>query len=72
MIDRDKMMSIGHLTRGRTRSTVTEGRDAHGDRFKATTDELGNTVTDRAGDRRDVTINAPHVIATTTTHEQRD
>lgn len=57
-IDREKMRSIGYLSRGRTRPKVTEGRDDNGRRFKATRDELGNTVTERAGDRQDVVINA--------------
>lgn len=35
---------------------VQEGRDQQGHRFKATTDELNNTVTQRAGDRQDVTV----------------
>lgn len=37
---------------------VKEGRDENGHRFKATTDELNNTVTQRAGDRQDVLIRA--------------
>jgi hypothetical protein len=37
---------------------VKEGRDENGQRFKATTDELNNTVTQRAGDRQDVLIRA--------------
>jgi hypothetical protein len=55
-IDRDKLLSIGYLAGGRTRPKVAEGRDEAGDRFKATTDELGNTVTERAGDRQDVAL----------------
>jgi hypothetical protein len=51
---------------------VTEGRDQQGKRFKATTDELNNTVTQRAGDRQDVLIRAPRIAVAATTHELRD
>lgn len=55
-IDLEKLrsLSVGH----RTRSTVREGRRADGVRIKATTDELGNTVTEHAvkGDRVDVLV----------------
>lgn len=55
-IDLEKMrsLSVGQ----RTRNTVREGRRADGVRFKATTDELGHTVTEHAvkGDRVDVTL----------------
>lgn len=54
-IDRAKLLSVGYLSRGRTKDQVSEGRDSDGHRFKATTDELGNTVTERHGDRQDVT-----------------
>lgn len=56
-IDIDKMRSIGVLGR-RTRDVVREGRRADGVRVKATTDELGNTVTEHAvkGDRVDVLV----------------
>lgn len=58
-LDLDKLRSIGHLSRGRTRPRVREGRDSEtGDRFKSVTDELGHTVTERGHDRQDVTINA--------------
>jgi hypothetical protein len=69
-IDRDKLLTVGVLPGGRSRSKVREGRDETG-RFKAITDELGNTVTERAGDRQDVTIRAPHVVASTTVREER-
>jgi len=59
-IDRDRLRTVGVIGR-RSGSRVREGRDRAGDRFKATTDEQGNTVTERAGDRQDVTINAPHL-----------
>lgn len=59
---RDRLLGIGIISR-RSGSTVTEGRRADGVRTKATTDELGNTVTEHAtkDDRVDVQINAPHV-----------
>lgn len=41
---------------------VKEGRDDKGDRFKATTDHLNNTVTERAGDRQDVSVR-PQVVS---------
>jgi hypothetical protein len=70
-IDREKLLSLGYLSRGRTRNQVREGRDAAtGDRYKATTDELGNTVTQRGNDRQDVTIRAPRVALKTTSAEE--
>jgi hypothetical protein len=39
-----------------TRDAVKEGRDEGGHRFKAVTDELNNTVTQRHGDRQDVIV----------------
>lgn len=59
---RDKLRSIGVIS-ARTRSTVREGRRADGVRVKATTDELGNTVTEHnvPGDRQDVHIRAPQI-----------
>lgn len=72
-IDLEKLRSIGYLGRGRTRDKVVEGRRPDGVRTKATTDELGNTVTEHAvGDRQDVLIKAPTVQVTTTTREVRD
>lgn len=57
-IDRDKLLSIGYLARGRTRNQVREGRRSDGIRVKAVTDEAGNTVTEHAtkDDRVDVTV----------------
>jgi len=59
-IDREKLLSIGHLRRGRTRAKVREGREHHetGKPFKATTDELGNTTTEHAtkDDRVDIRV----------------
>lgn len=58
-IDLEKMRSIGTIGR-RTRDVVREGRREDGVRVKATTDELGNTVTEHAerrdGYRRDVLV----------------
>lgn len=65
-----KMRSIAAISR-RSSPQIREGRDESGDRFKAVTDELGNTVTERSGDRQDVTINAPHITARTTVTEER-
>jgi hypothetical protein len=61
---RDRLLSIGYLSRGRTQARVREGR-AHPDSgkpFKAVKDELGNVVTEHGkpgtglSDRQDVTI----------------
>jgi hypothetical protein len=63
-IDLEKLRSIGYLSRGRTQSRVREGRRPDGVRVKATTDELGNTVTEHAaGDRQDVHIRAEPIRA---------
>ena len=60
----EELRSVAVLGNGRpSRPRVREGRDADGNRFKATTDEAGHTVTDRAGDRRDVQINARTVTS---------
>jgi hypothetical protein len=67
----EKMQSIGSISR-RTADQVTEGRDARGQRYKAVTDGLGNTVTQRAGDRQDVHIKAPTVAMSTAVQEVRD
>ena len=68
---RDKLLSVGHLAHGRTRDQVHEGHDKDGKRYKAVRDELGNVVTQRAGDRQDVTINAPHIAVKASTTEER-
>ena len=60
----EKLRSVGTMKRGRTRDRVAEGRDAEtGARWKATTDELNNTVTERTerapsgvSERQDVTL----------------
>lgn len=61
-IDLEKLRSLAVISR-RTGSQVREGRRADGVRVKATTDELGNTVTEHAkGDRQDVHIRAPRIV----------
>lgn len=69
---RDRLLGIGIISR-RSGSTVVEGRRADGVRTKATTDELGNTVTEHAtkDDRVDVQINAPHVRIGVVQNEER-
>ncbi len=54
---RDRLLSIGVISK-RSGDVVREGRRPDGLRVKATTDELGNTVTEHAvkGDRVDVHI----------------
>lgn len=45
----EKLRSVGVMKGGRTRPRVVEGKDLEtGERFKATTDELNNTVTERS------------------------
>ena len=54
---RDKLLSIGFINGPLpSKPRVEEGRDEHGHRYKATTDENNATVTQRAGDRQDVVI----------------
>lgn len=59
----EKLRSLGVISK-RTRAVVVDGRRPDGVRTKATTDELGNTVTEHAvkGDRQDVHIRAPEPI----------
>lgn len=54
----ERLRSVGVMKGGRSRDRVVEGRDANGDRTKAVTDQLGNTVTEHANskDQVDVTI----------------
>jgi hypothetical protein len=54
---RDRLLGVGVITGGLpSKPKVKEGRGKHG-RYKATTDELGNTVTQHAkGDRQDVHV----------------
>ena len=71
-IDLDKLRSLAVISR-RSGPVVREGRRADGVRVRATTDELGNTVTEHArGDRQDVLIKAPAVRVATSTREVRD
>jgi hypothetical protein len=61
---REKLLGVGFLSRGRsTDRHVVEGRDANGDRFKAVTDQAGNTVTehDNRLDQVDVHVRSPHI-----------
>ena len=64
-IDREKLRSIGYLSRGRSRPRVVEYRRSDGTRVKETTDELNNTVTEHAtkDDRVDVLIRPETVRA---------
>lgn len=60
---RDRLLGVGFINGPLpSKPRVREGKGEQG-RFKATTDELGNTVTQHAkGDRQDV-----HIHATTAT-----
>jgi hypothetical protein len=68
-IDLAKLRSIS--VGRRTRDQVREFRNAKGERCKATTDELGNTVTVQGDNRQDVNIKAPTITITTRTEEVR-
>lgn len=68
-LDLDKLRSIGHVSR-RTGNRVREGRDAAGQRYKVTTDELGNKVRERQ-DGQDVKIAAPRIVSETSVREER-
>jgi hypothetical protein len=63
---RDRLLGVGFINGPLpSKPRVREGRRPDGVRIKATTDELGNTVTEHAkGDRQDVRINAATVTAT--------
>lgn len=70
---RDRLLSVGVISR-KSGDRVREGKDDHGRRFKAVTDELGNTVTQRHQGReevQDVQIQAPLVKASISQSEQR-
>jgi len=55
-VDLDKLRSLGVISK-RSGPTVQEWRSDDGERHKAVTDELNNTVTQHAnGDRQDVLI----------------
>jgi hypothetical protein len=60
---RDKLLTIGYLSRGQTKPKVKYGRDVEGAKTKSVTDELGNTVIEHNNkkDQVDVKIKAPHV-----------
>jgi hypothetical protein len=68
----EKLRSVAPIT-SRTRDIVREGRDAAGDRTKATTDQLGNTVTEHNNSKGqvDVNIRAPEIRVTSETREIR-
>lgn len=58
-IDREKLLSLGYLSKGQTRDKVVEYRDpVDGHGIKATTDQAGNTVTEHntKDDRVDVML----------------
>ena len=61
-IDREKLLSIS--VGKRSRDKVVYGRDDQGQRTKAVTDELGNTVTHHSDGRQDVLIRAPQIKLT--------
>lgn len=76
-IDREKLLSLS-VGRSRTdrRGTAKEWRSEDGERHKAVTDELGNTVVQHAQpnnteDRQDVRIRASHVRAVVAQTEVR-
>lgn len=54
-----RMRSVGVVSR-LSGDRVTEGRDKTGERFKAVTDDLKNTVIERK-ERQDVVIGAPRI-----------
>lgn len=54
---REKLLGIGFINGPLpSKPKIREGVDRDGKRYKATTDENNATVTQRAGDRQDVTI----------------
>lgn len=72
---RDKLLGIGVISR-RSGDRVREWRTDDGERHKAVTDELNNTVTQHARpnnteDRQDVLIRAPRVAARVVVNEER-
>lgn len=69
-IDLEKLRSLGVVSH-RTRDRVREFRNDKGERCKATTDELGNTVTQQGDNRQDVHIKAPTIRVSTTVREER-
>lgn len=70
-IDLEKLRSLAVVSR-RSGDRIREWRSDDGERHKAVTDELRNTVTYHArGDRQDVHIRAPHIRMTGKTEEIR-
>lgn len=71
---RDKLLGIGVISK-RSRPVVREGREhpETGARWKSTTDELGNVVTQHntKDDRQDVLIKAPTVKVAMQQREER-
>ena len=67
---REKLASIGFLSRGRTASRSTSGREhpESGLPFKATTDELGNTVTEHGPAGSGVSVRQDVEIHPATVH----
>lgn len=65
--------SVGYLSGGLTKPKVELGHDAEGNRTKATTDELGNTIVEHNNkkDQVDVHIKAPQVRVKTSQEEVR-
>jgi hypothetical protein len=61
----DRLRTVAPISR-RTRDIVVAGRDVAGARTKATTDQLGNTVTEHnnSKDQVDVNIRAPEIRLT--------
>jgi hypothetical protein len=77
-VDLEKLRSIGFLSRGRTRSRSTSGREhpESGLPYKTVTDELGNEVTEHGSSpgsgvsgRQDVNIAAEHVTGFGSAHD---
>lgn len=66
---RDRLLTIGVLSNGRTRTRVREDRADNGERRKHSTDELGNTTTEWSSDRQDVTIRPTTVQGRTSVHK---
>ena len=68
---RDKLLGIGVISR-RSGDRVREWRTDDGERHKAVTDELNNTVTQHArGDRQDVKIR-PETVRVTVSRKDID
>jgi hypothetical protein len=68
---RDKLLTLGVISR-RSGSRIHEWRTDDGERHKAVTDELDNTVTQHArGDRQDVTLR-PETVRVTVSRKDLD